>query len=100
MIQMTLIQIDNYGPWTVTPRPRNESDLQILQAELYADLERQFANKKGLVFFTRFDNLLAVTNGIDEEDHLRIQRYLLEIDIQLLLVWVLGRLKLLMKLKN
>ena len=56
MIQMTLIQIDNYGPWTVTPRPRNESDLQILQAELYADLERQFANKKGLVFFTRFDN--------------------------------------------
>ncbi len=73
MIQMTLIQIDNYGPWTVTPRPRNESDLQILQAELYADLERQFANKKGLVFFTRFDNLLAVTNGIDEEDHLRIQ---------------------------
>ena len=53
---MTLIQIDNYGPWTVTPRPRNESDLQILQAELYADLERQFANKKGLVFFTRFDN--------------------------------------------
>lgn len=64
MIQMTLIQIDNYGPWTVTPRPRNESDLQILQAELYADLERQFANKKGLVFFTRFDNLLAVTNGI------------------------------------
>lgn len=96
---MTLIQIDNYGPWTVTPRPRNESDLQILQAELYADLERQFANKKGLVFFTRFDNLLAVTNGIDEEDHLRIQKNI-EIDIQLLLVWVLGRLKLLMKLKN
>ena len=31
MIQMTLIQIDNYGPWTVTPRPRTESDLQILQ---------------------------------------------------------------------
>ncbi len=26
MIQMTLIQIDNYGPWTVTPRPRTESD--------------------------------------------------------------------------
>ena len=37
MIQMTLIQIDNYGPWTVTPRPRTESDLQILQAELFAD---------------------------------------------------------------
>lgn len=74
MIQMTLIQIDNYGPWTVTPKPRNESDLQILQAELYADIQRQFAMKKGLVFFTRFDNMLAITNGINEEDHRRIQR--------------------------
>ncbi|WP_409200538.1 GTP cyclohydrolase III [Methanobrevibacter sp. DSM 116169] len=74
MIQMTLIQIDNYGPWTVTPRPRNESDLQILQAELFADLQRQIAMKKGLVFYTRFDNLLAITNGLNEEDHLRIQR--------------------------
>ena len=74
MIQMTLIQIDNYGPWTVTPRPRNESDLQILQSELFADVQRQFATKKGLVFFTRFDNMLAITNGINKEDHLRIQR--------------------------
>ena len=74
MIQMTLIQIDNYGPWTVTPRPRTESDLQILQAELFADVQRQIAAKKGLVFFTRFDNLLAVTNGLNEEDHMRIQR--------------------------
>lgn len=74
MIQMTLIQIDNYGPWTVTPNPRNESDLQILQAELFADVQRQIAMKKGLVFYTRFDDMLAVTNGLDEEDHMRIQR--------------------------
>ena len=74
MIQMTLIQIDNYGPWTVTPRPRTESDLQMLQANLFADLNNHFGNKKGLVFFTRFDNLLAISNGLDEEDHLRIQR--------------------------
>ncbi len=74
MIQMTLVQIDNYGPWTVTPTPRAEADLQILQAELYADLQRQFAAKGGLVFFTRFDNMLAVTNGVNMEDHLRIQK--------------------------
>ena len=74
MIQMTLIQIDNYGPWTVTPRPRTESDLQMLQASLFADLNNHFGNKKGLVFFTRFDNLLAISNGLNEEDHLRIQR--------------------------
>ena len=74
MIQMTLIQIDNYGPWTVTPKPRAEADLQILQAELYADVQRQFAAKGGLVFFTRFDNMLAITNNVDMEDHLRIQK--------------------------
>ena len=74
MIQMTLIQIDNYGPWTVTPRPRTESDLQMLQASLFADLNNHFGNKKGLVFFTRFDNFLAISNGLNEEDHLRIQR--------------------------
>ncbi len=74
MIQMTLVQIDNYGPWTVTPTPRAEADLQILQAELYADLQRQFAAKGGLVFFTRFDNMLAITNNVDMEDHMRIQR--------------------------
>ena len=71
---MTLRQIDNYGPWTVTPRPRTESDLQILQAELFADVQRLIAAKKGLVFFTRFDNMLAITNGLDAEDHMRIQR--------------------------
>lgn len=71
---MTLVQIDNYGPWTVTPTPRAEADLQILQSELYADLQRQFAAKGGLVFFTRFDNMLAVTNGVDMEDHLQIQK--------------------------
>ena len=43
---MTLIQIDNYGPWTVTPRPRTESDLQMLQASLFADLNNHFGNKK------------------------------------------------------
>lgn len=51
MIQMTLIQIDNYGPWTVTPNPRNESDLQILQAELFADVQRQIAMKKKDLYF-------------------------------------------------
>ncbi|WP_423792328.1 GTP cyclohydrolase III [Methanocaldococcus indicus] len=73
MIQITLIQIDNYGPWTVTPKPRRESDLQILQSRLYADLNMLFGAHKGLVFYTRFDNLIAITNGIDLITHKRIQ---------------------------
>ena len=71
--QVTLIQIDNYGPWTVTPKPRREVDLQTLQSRLYADLSQLVGNRKGYVFFTRFDNMIAVTNGIDEADHALIQ---------------------------
>jgi GTP cyclohydrolase IIa len=71
--QVTLIQIDNYGPWTVTPSPRREVDLQTLQSRLFADLSQQFGNHGGYVFFTRFDNIIAVTNGVDVSDHARIQ---------------------------
>ncbi len=71
--QVTLIQIDNYGPWTVTPEPRREVDLQTLQSRLYADLSQLFGNREGYVFFTRFDNMVAVTNGLDRPDHALIQ---------------------------
>jgi GTP cyclohydrolase IIa len=71
--QVTLIQIDNYGPWTVTPEPRREVDLQTLQSRLYADLSQLVGNREGYVFFTRFDNMVAVTNGMDEDDHALIQ---------------------------
>jgi len=71
--QVTLIQIDNYGPWTVTPTPRRETDLQALQAELYADLSRLIGAEEGYVFFARFDNVVAITNGMDAEalEHLQ-----------------------------
>jgi len=71
--QVTLIQIDNYGPWTVTPEPRREVDLQTLQSRLYADLSQLIGNREGYVFFTRFDNMVAVTNGIDADAHALIQ---------------------------
>ena len=71
--QVTLIQIDNYGPWTVTPSPRREVDLQSMQSRLFADLSQQFGAHGGYVFFTRFDNMIAVTNGMDVSDHARIQ---------------------------
>jgi GTP cyclohydrolase IIa len=71
--QVTLVQIDNYGPWTVTPAPRREPDLQTLQSRLYADLAQLVGNRGGYVFFARFDNMLAVTNGLTREDHAMIQ---------------------------
>jgi GTP cyclohydrolase IIa len=71
--QVTHIQIDNYGPWTVTPEPRREVDLQTLQSRLYADLAQLFGNRDGYIFFSRFDNMIAVSNGLDEADHALIQ---------------------------
>jgi GTP cyclohydrolase IIa len=71
--QVTLIQIDNYGPWTVTPEPRREVDLQTLQSRLYADLSQLFGNRDGYVFFTRFDNMVAVSNGLTMDDHRLVQ---------------------------
>ncbi|WP_324760365.1 GTP cyclohydrolase III [Haloarcula montana] len=71
--QVTHVQIDNYGPWTVTPEPRREVDLQTLQSRLYADLAQLFGNRDGYLFFSRFDNMIAVTNGLDRNDHARIQ---------------------------
>ena len=71
--QITHIQIDNYGPWTVTPEPRREMDLQTLQSRMFADLAQYVGHRGGYVFFTRFDNMVAVTNGLDREDHERLQ---------------------------
>ncbi len=71
--QLTLVQIDNYGPWTVTPNPRREADLQALQSRLYADLAQLFGNRGGYTFFARFDNMIAVTNGVTRDDHALIQ---------------------------
>jgi Uncharacterized conserved protein len=71
--QLTLIQIDNYGPWTVTPEPRREMDLQTLQSRLFADLAQFVGSRDGYVFFTRFDNMIAVTNGMGRDDHALLQ---------------------------
>jgi GTP cyclohydrolase IIa len=69
MIQITLIQIDNYGPWTDTLGSDREYRLQSIQAELYSFLQREFAKRDGLVFYNRFDEMLAVTNGIGPSEH-------------------------------
>ena len=71
--QLTLVQIDNYGPWTVTPEPRREMDLQTLQSRLFADIAQFIGGRGGYVFYTRFDNMIAVTNGIDREAHATLQ---------------------------
>ena len=71
--QLTLLQLDNYGPWTVTPEPRREMDLQTLQSRLYADCAQFVGSRDGYAFFARADNMVAVTNGMDRRDHELLQ---------------------------
>lgn len=71
--QVTLVQIDNYGPWTATPRPRSEGDIQLLQAQLLADFAKFVRSQEGYPFYLRFDNMVGLTNGLDRTDHVRIQ---------------------------
>lgn len=73
MVQISLFQIDNYGPWTVKQGFDREAKLQILQSELYSEIQKRLSKKGGIAFFSRFDNILGVTNGIDEKTHLKIQ---------------------------
>ena len=76
MIQLTIIRIEGYGPWTVTLGSDREAQLQMLQARIYHDVQRLFSERDGIVFFNRFDEYFAITNGLDAEDHLRIQHEL------------------------
>lgn len=66
--QVALLQLDNYGPWTVTPEPRREMHLQALQSRLFATVAEFVGSRGGYVFPTRYDNMVAVTNGLSSEE--------------------------------
>ncbi len=74
--QVTQLQLDNYGPWTVTPEPRREMDLQTLQSRLYADVAQFVGSRDGYAFFARADNMIAVTNTLGESAHRQLQESL------------------------
>jgi GTP cyclohydrolase IIa len=76
MIQLTIVRIEGYGPWTVTLGSDREAQLQMLQAKIYHDVQRLFSAKDGIVFFNRFDEYFAITNGLGAGDHREIQREL------------------------
>lgn len=73
MIQATVFQIDDYGPWTVTPSPRPEMDLQTLQSRLYAEIAEFVGDREGYAFYARGDNIIGITNGMDQDAHEQLQ---------------------------
>jgi GTP cyclohydrolase IIa len=72
-VRLAVVQLDDYGPWTTTPEPRRETDLQALQARLFATVADFFGDRDGYAFAGRYDNMLGVANHIDPEAFTRLQ---------------------------
>nr|AIE92202.1 GTP cyclohydrolase IIA (gch3) [uncultured marine thaumarchaeote AD1000_20_B03] len=45
MIQITIIKITGYGPWTLTLGSDREHEIQMLQASLYLQIQKLFSQK-------------------------------------------------------
>jgi len=71
--RMVALQLDDYGPWTTTPAPRRETDLQALQARLFADVADFFGERDGYAFAGRYDNMVGVATRIAPGDFERLQ---------------------------
>ena len=76
MIQLTIIKITEYGPWTLTLGSDREHKLQMFQSSLYQETQKLFSEKNCLVFSNRLDELFAITNGLSLDDHVEIQQKL------------------------
>ena len=76
MLQLTIMKITGYGPWTLTLGSDREHELQMLQAALYQKVQKLFSEKNGLVFQNRSDEFFAITNGITLDEHIDIQKQL------------------------
>lgn len=76
MIQLSILKISEYGPWTLTLGSDREHELQMLQSSLYKELQKLFSEKNCLVFLNRADEFFVVSNGLSLDDHIQIQKTL------------------------
>jgi len=76
MIQLSILKITEYGPWTLTLGSDREHELQMLQASIYKEVQRLFSEKNCIVFLNRADEFFVVSNGLDLEEHIQIQKIL------------------------
>ena len=74
MIQLSILKITEYGPWTLTLGSDREHELQMLQASLYKQVQKLFSAKNCLVFLNKSDEFFVVSNGLSLDDHIEIQK--------------------------
>ena len=89
-IQITIITIDGYGPWTLRLGSDREAALQMLQAKIYGDLQRLFSEHNCLVYPNRFDEYFAISSGLSVQKHLEIQAELRKLHSALKLSMAIG----------
>jgi GTP cyclohydrolase IIa len=75
-IQITIVRLEGYGPWTLGLGSDREAALQMLQARIYHDIQRLFSEVDCLVYANRFDEYFAISNGLSIENHFMIQQEL------------------------
>ena len=90
-IQITIIRIEGYGPWTLTLGTDREAQIQMLQARIYYDVQRLFSQKECLVYLNRFDEYFAITNGLSLKDHKDLQREIATLYKNLKISMTIGR---------
>ena len=78
MIQLSILKITEYGPWTLTLGSDREHELQMLQASIYKKIQKLFSEKNCIVFLNRADEFFVVSNGLTLDDHIQIQKTLEE----------------------
>jgi len=76
MIQLSILKITEYGPWTLTLGSDREHELQMLQSSLYKEIQKLFSDKNCIVFLNRCDEFFVVSNGLNLDDHIQIQESL------------------------
>ena len=76
MIQLSILKITEYGPWTLTLGSDREHELQMLQASIYKEVQKLFSEKNCIVFLNRSDEFFVVSNGLDLDDHIQVQKIL------------------------
>jgi len=76
MIQLSILKITEYGPWTLTLGSDREHELQMLQASFYKQVQQLFSAKNCLVFLNKSDEFFVVSNGLTLDDHVQIQKSL------------------------
>jgi GTP cyclohydrolase IIa len=90
-IQITIIRIEGYGPWTLSLGSDREARLQMLQSRMYYDIQRLFSERECLVYSNRFDEYFAVSNGLSVAGHINIHNQLANMYPNLELSMTIGK---------